>query len=371
MPGTQGVSLLGTELQGIRIDSNFKIIEDVKTNTKFYHKGEHILNVIVNKSVSKTMIEFAIKVCDLFIRISNLTSPDTWFQSQFRSSEKIDSTEIKVLFFFMKNIIKEKNTVPKLILIRYLKDVLWNDDNVTKTRIRSLYTIVFYSVLFTLFKTRKDIKPIVNLVCNDDWIELIYEECLDFLRSKVLPKKVITTQYDEIENDQYDDELSFKCKMLAIFYNYFCISKSNIFIIRKGQMPNIVKMISDNSSYSIEHFALNKCKKIYLTENLAFDIPQKYNKFIGNTFNFIFVSSKLNNDLMNYEIHKKIDIIKQRSSEVLCEYSLVAIEAAELSFQKCKGLKSSEDWDVYFKVSFESEYFNYVQRIIESLSGRW
>ena len=92
-------------------------------------------------------------------------------------------------------------------------------------------------------------------------------------------------------------------------------------------MNQLYKFITDETSFSIEHFVISESKEHLVRSSNLFDSYEIdrsiYNKYVNNFFNFIFIDQETNSMLSNFWLPEKIE--KLDTNTIKCEYSKMVI----------------------------------------------
>ena len=105
-----------------------------------------------------------------------------------------------------------------------------------------------------------------------------------------------------------------------------------------------------------------------------------YNKQIlknykNSIFNFIFIPRDINNDIENFDINRKIDILKSNLNNIKCDFSKMFIKEAEGLFPDLSQKFSASndlnaDINRYYNYDFMNEYNHLVIKIMVNLMKR-
>ena len=78
--------------------------------------------------------------------------------------------------------------------------------------------------------------------------------------------------------------------MLAAIYNYFEFT-DNMVKVKKGKYEELKEFITNDEVYSIEHFIINKSKKVNVNYDVLYEYPTEVYSYRNSLFNFIFIIS--------------------------------------------------------------------------------
>ena len=125
---------------------------------------------------------------------------------------------------------------------------------------------------------------------------MIEQICSYFSVGQITDSKILA-QYKLGRNEEEGD-YRFKCKSLATIYNYFAISNRKV-VVKKKMMDELYRFISDENTYSLEHFIISDSKSRIMKGDSYFEVYEideaVYKKYVNNIFNFIFLDKENDN----------------------------------------------------------------------------
>lgn len=360
----------------IQLREDFTISELVIVNGEKHYKGEHLIKVIQNNSYLLQSIKNINRFLEIITDVmSSGESPSLKFKSLFKTSD-IDDIEIKIIHNFTKKVMLDKNIVPKILIMKYVLEVLLEPKDEAKREYRKIYGMYLLAVIFTIFEGEKDIKKVAKVVKDKEWYDRAVEQSRSYFSLREIPKSKITVQYKLLDAED-DVNYMFRCKSLATIYNYFEI-RDNFVEIKKGKKGEVLTYISDSNKFSNEHFIVNNGGGYKLNEKSKI---QRYSsdikKYANSLFNFVFISKDLNQKLENRVLWNKIRFFMEEGhiEEVECEYSRMIVGLCKC-FTNPTNLAVEDEEDVvkeinsYYEGIFTKEFSNYASKVIENIENR-
>jgi hypothetical protein len=358
----------------VEFKDDFSIISPVEICGEKHFKGEHLIKVLCDKQYMLNSMEEIIKYIDVVQEIIDNERPSTRFKRLFSSNAGLDHDEIVVIHNFIKKILKDPYTVPKILMMKYVIEILLHSQNKVKSDYRKIYGLYLLAIVFSIFDNQKDIKPLTLTVKDGDWSGHVLTQLNQYFDNANQHMTKITAKYNITRKDDPID-YKFRCKSLATIYNFFEISSGTV-KIRAGEYRNLADFISNEDKYSVEHFIVNDGKKFKIEDVEDYypdDISKNYAKSI---FNFIFISQDLNNNLSYYTCKKKIAMLKKQ--DIKCNYSKMIIETARKFFANepepddstvdiNSRVRSIKD---YYEKDFPEAYGKYSNEVIDLLVKR-
>lgn len=354
---------------------NYKFKEDF-TLSEFeedskYYKGEHLIKVINDKNYMQksmnTINDYLKIICDIACN----DDQTEMFKNNFSN---IDDQERKVIFKLIKNIIKDPNLVPKVTLMKYIVEsiVLGNK---SKDECRRIYAVFFFTTFFNTFESKKERNTVYNLMKNDDWEGALINQIKKYFSNTNLTKANAALQYKyTLDNDDLDER--YRCKALASLYNYFEIKNEKICV---KDVSQLYKFLNDDNTYSIEHFIISnnrngKIKVNGLPDNM-YAIPRSFRKYKNSIFNFIFIDKDKNNELENYNVILKIQMLKEYNFQ--CEYSKMIFGIVKSFIDEKEDIRSLQyklsenSLNLFFEDKFIRLYVEFINLVFEKIVERF
>lgn len=347
-----------------------------------FRRKTHLIEVIDDNGYILKSIESLNKVVEIMIEIVNTSSPGDKFTELFRrvvGGKKIDYDELEIFHNFMKKILKDDKVLPKALLMKFILSVLIIENDKEKREFKKIYGVYLLAVLFIIFENKKNIDVFINVLkaSNDSWYEEALKEINSYFEaSKVTDNKIIS-QFRKGTNEEEED-YRFRCKSLATIYNFFIINNNEINISK--DLKKLKKFISDDEAFTTEHLIISqKNQKVAFYESeineedkkeVIYKIDQEiYKRYINSLFNFIFISRDINDQLENYWLPKKLEILNESSIE--CEYSKMVIDKLSDLSNIMKNKVTTEDYgkelDLFFYQEFKEKYIEYSRCVLNSV----
>lgn len=357
------------------LKSEFELKEE---STTVFRMKTHLIEVINDNTYMVDSIKSINKVIEIMIEIVDTNSPSDKFIKLFNNvagGKKIDSDELEVFHNFMKKILKDDKVLPKALLMKYILSILIKGTEKEKKEYKKIYGVYLLSVLFMIFENKKNIDVFMNVLKapDDFWYEEALKEINSYFEASKITDNKIISQFKKGTNEEEED-YRFRCKSLATIYNFFII-KENEITISKG-LKKLKKFISDDESFTIEHFIISqkKQKLVFIESKTEEEIEYKmdeeiYKRYVNNLFNFIFISRDINDQLKNYWLPKKLEILTKENID--CEYSKMVIkELKDLSNSMKKNINKenyNKDLNLFFYQEFKEKYIEYSRCVLNSV----
>ncbi|MDR7871647.1 MAG: DUF262 domain-containing protein [Tissierellaceae bacterium] len=339
-----------------------------------HYTGEHLIKVINDKGFMYSSIMEVNSFVEMIIDIINNQNASIKFKSHFSSSARMDNTEINVIHDFIKKIILDKERTPKVLVMKYVLSVLF-DNNSTKNDYRKIYAIYVLTSFFILFDSKKNSDRLHEIVKSDQWYELMILRIKYYFENKEISERRITAQYKCIsKDDEYDER--FRCISLATIYNFFELREEKVQI--KGNFEKLYEFVINNGrNFSLEHFIVNNSKKAKINISgtiYQYSYPTVIRKYADSLFNYIFIPKKLNDQIGNLHIVEKLNEIDLNMNEIGCEYSRMVIRVVKDNFEMYPDIfnftseeEAKDKLNQYYLEEFSSIYSTVATRIIEDL----
>lgn len=371
---------LDSKYKGLEFGTDFllnKNHKDPDTNNT-YRKGTHIIEVIDNKSYMRSAlgdINQIIPIILEIVRSSSITDKlkEFFFFIDSKGNKKpLDTTELKIIHNIMGKILKDSKVPPKALVMKYILLVLLRNKDKKKEDLRQIYAVYMFTVLFTIFQTKKSTDPFMNILMakEDTWYSELIKQINGYFSSDKITDGRLLAQYKLARNEDEED-FRFRCKSLATIYNYFKINNQKV-IIRKGMTSQLYRFITDDSSYSVEHFIISESKEHMIKSSGLFDSYEInksiYNKYVNNFFNFIFIDQETNSMLSNFWLPEKID--KLNTDAIQCEYSKMIIRNLSSLSKKFKERAKpdyKDNLDLFFSRDFKDLYIEYAKNVLDDV----
>lgn len=386
------------------LEEDFKTIEGRDRYENSFPKDTHLIQVLRdNRDLIKDLKRILSAAKMIRVILEN-QYPPAEFKSELNphilsGSDKLGTEAINCIFGLLQKVFKDANEVPKALALKYILDVLLNDELKNKSEVGSRKSIKqkYYSVfslyalacLFTMFASKKQGVQIYNAIKGSDW-ELEVSKCIKkFLNAEAILKNQTTIAYRTFCKNQNEDTRrdAWRCKAMATLYNFLFYDKNRkIYTFKKHE--ELFCFLEDNVRFSLEHFLLNDslgCTITTLTTPVMY--PASIKKYIGSMFNFIYISKKINSLILkNRCLPEKIQILNKNGqaynqlsdnevvlveqNPITCTYSKMVLELLQSEtnlfcrYNEVCNTHDSEKIEQYFETEFEIEYSEFVECIV-------
>ena len=287
----------------------------------------------------------------------------------------IDSSEYDVISNYLAKILLGDKVIFKSLVVKYILTLtgLTNDISYNKKQIKDIYAIILYINLYLILKNKKDIVNIIPILKENSIHNKIMEEIVTFTSGSYPIGNYAVSINENNESDQ-----RYNAQILASIYNFYQIKGDKV-VIRGGNFEKLKNYLSDKNNFSIEHFLINASGKFLIfkrNENQTILYNKQILKNYKNSiFNFIFIPRDINNDIENFDINRKIDILKSNLNNIKCDFSKMFIKEAEGLFPDLSQKFSASndlnaDINRYYNYDFMNEYNHLVIKIMVNLMKR-
>ena len=355
------------------------MISEIELNGVKHYSGEHIIKVIHNNGYMLQSLRNINRFLNIILDVMNNESPSRYFKDLFCHSARVDNIEIKIIHNFIRKIMKDKGVVPKVLIMKYILEVMFERNGKTKEDYRKIYGVYLLAVLFTVFESDKNIKKVLGVVRETEWYTKAVDQSRSyFSRSKISISR-ITAQYKIVDSDDTENYM-FRCKSLATIYNFFEIRTNTVCIIN-GKMSELEAYVSDNNRFSTEHFIINQSGVFNINEDTnSRKYPSEIRKYANSIFNFIFINRQLNQDLENHTLSRKIRIIDEgkaaNASIIECEFSNMIVERCRIDFAGLVGLQvdnidiTAKEMESFYQNDFIQVFSDYALEVIKQIGDK-
>lgn len=371
---------LDNKYKGLEFGTDFllnKNYKDPDTNNT-YRKGTHIIEVVDDKSYMRSSLDDINQISRIILEIVRSSSiTDTlkelfFFIGSKGNKKYLDTIELKIIHNIMGKILKDSKIPPKALVMKYILLVLLRNENKKKEDLRQIYAVYMFTVLFTIFQNKKSIEALMNILKakEDTWYSELIKQINGYFSSDKITDSRLLAQY-KLGQNETEEDFRFRCKSLATIYNYFFINNHKV-IIRNGKTNQLYKFITDDSSYSVEHFIISESKEHIIKSSHLFDSYEInrsiYNKYVNNFFNFIFIDQETNSSLSNFWLPEKID--KLNIDTVKCDYSKMIIQklsSLSKEFEERAKPNYKDNLDLFFSRDFKDLYIEYAKKVLDDV----
>lgn len=352
----------------------FLLLEECEIDNTQHYIGEHIIKVLNSNSYMKKALGDLICYLEIVIDIVESSGPSDRFKKLYEGEKSLDSIEYTIIQNLMKKILLDKDAVPKALIMKYVLDVLMKN-GAKKQDSKKIYGIFMYTTLFMVFDSKKDGDKIYNIVKQDDWYGSLIVGIYSYFDSHIIQENKIVAQYTyTLKEDDLDERI--RCKSLAVIYNFFEIDDGFV-KIKKGKYDELKEFIMDDTEFSIEHFIINKGKKVEIGYAKKYEYLTETYKYRGSLFNFIFIDKKMNKKLSDNHVEYKVELLNREGYIFKCEYSKMIFEKVKDTFGEYPVFSSCKDFDEgkecldnYYQTEFKQSYSTFVGEVISSLIER-
>ena len=314
-------------------------------------------------------------------------------------SDKLQSEAINCIFGLLQKILKDSNEVPKSLALKYILDILLNEEikNDSDTSSRKSIKRKYYSVfslyalacLFTMFASKKQGEQIYNAIKGVNWEPEVAKCIRKFSNADSILKNQTTIAYRTFCKNQSEETRrdAWRCKAMATLYNFLSYDLNlNSYTFKKHE--ELFGFLDDDKCFSLEHFLLNDsmgCTTSTLITPVIY--PSTIKKYIGSMFNFIYVSKSINGPILkNRCLPEKLQILNKKGqaydlltsdqialieqNPITCAYSKMVLELMQTDsslfsrYREVCDTHNSKQIEEYFESEYEGEYSDFVGRVV-------
>lgn len=373
--------------KGLEFGEDFLLKKEFKTREpkpQFFREGIHIIELIRNKAYMLNSLRNLNNAIEIMTEIVSSNSFTQTFKNYFLCTGKgknaqFDPKELAIIHNITKKILKDAHILPKALVMKYILSINLGQGPHEKSHLQRIYGVYLLAVLFTIFENKKSKEVLLNVLKADDtnWYTELINQIQSYFSSERITDNRLLAQYKLAANEEEDD-YRFRCKSLATIYNYFTITNGTVDII-KGKMNQLFTFITNDDSFSVEHFIISKAqsgKSILVIDGQPLEYeydPKFYRKYLNSLFNFIFIPQELNSKLKNYWLPEKLDQIDL--SELKCDYTRMYLEKVQELSSLMKGIpqdaaRCKDDLDLYFSRDFKEQYIAFAKNILNTVIAK-
>lgn len=359
--------------KNITFGQDFVIRDQVQIEQTRFYPGQHIIKIVNGISFWMNSIDSIIEFLKRAIGIIEGNYSSEIFRNLFNEEADINDKEQKLIYIIISKLLRGENVVPKLLLLKYITDIIQFKEGMSKEDYRKIYGIYVVTTYFNLFETKKNSDTMTKIVRTENWYTALCEQIKGYTNENQIGKGRVTAQFKYLVDAEEEEEQKFQCQALAAIYNYFQV-KDNLVKIRN--VDNLIDFFENNREFSLEHFIINNSAKCKIMEQKpVYNYPSKIRKYRNSIFNYIFISSALNRDLDNKIIKEKLDYLVDTYVEGFnCEYSKMIITLIKSIFTFPELGESYEEkievLDNYFDREFTNQYFEFANAVIGKIAER-
>ena len=386
------------------LEESFRDIEEQGIYGNIFPKDTHLIQVLRD---SRDLIRDLGKISNaaklIRIIIENPHPPAEFINElnpYIRSgSDKLGDEAIKCIYGLLQKILKDSNEVPKALALKYIIDILSNEElknnsdaslrKDIKKKYYSIFSLYALACLFTMFATKKQGEQIYNAIKGENW-EWKVSRCIEkFSNLETISGSQTVMAYRTFCKNQNEDPRrdAWRCKAMATLYNFlFYDQNTKIYTFNKHE--ELFKFLENKECFSLEHFLLNESMGCSVSSIAA---PVKYpvivKKYIGSMFNFIYITKCINGSILrNRCLPEKLQILNKsgqsydqlsedeitliEQNPVTCAYSKMVLEllqGEQSLFSKYKEVCETQEVgqvERYFRFYFEEEYRDFVNFVV-------
>ena len=372
--------------KGLEFNDSFQLKKEFKTkedDPQVFQKGYHIVELINSKKYMLVAFDKLNRALEIMIQIAESASITSKIEALFPCVDnkgkpsRLETVELKVIHNLIKKVLRDKNLLPKALIMKYILTTLLDQEPKTKEIYRRIYGVYLLSVLFVVFENTKSKDVLLGVLKSDD--EVWYTEAVEQINSYFDLDKItdarLQAQFKLGTNEEEEDN-RFRCKSLATVYNFFVVEKDSV-VIRKKKISELHKFVTDDEAFSVEHFIINDSSKhiakvCYGDKTMDYTYEDKfYKRYVNSIFNFLFIPGKLNEQLENYWLPQKRKMIMEEA-ELKCEYSKMIMEKSEaLSDSMYTALTVAADpkdgLDLFFARDYKEKYIVFAKDVLKTI----
>lgn len=317
-----------SQFDGVSFNQHFKI---TKTKAPAFYVEQHIIEALQDNAFIKTMLEKLGSYIDFCIDVVSSKGNSGSFSNQFNPAVKLDDNDYFVFHNFIKKVIMDTDEVPKVLILKYYLEILYDCHRKTKADYELLYSLYTLAFLFTIFVNKKSSEPMYDLISKNDWKNELIKEIKSYNEDKSFTDKKLQSRYRVILNlDGISYE--YRAKTMATLYNFFELQDSGV-VLKNGCGEKLKEYLT-SSDFTTEHFLVNKSRTVQYHDNgkksIKEKIPSGISKFYNSIFNFIFIKRDDNSSFENSAVGNKLEILEK--AEIKCEYSKYYIDLLKKEF---------------------------------------
>jgi len=376
-----------SEYKGLEFDENFYLKKEYSSSssTHTFRKGSHIIEVIDSNQYMIASLENLNKIVKIMLDFVSSSAITDNCKKLFEINSKIciDSEELHIIHNLIGKILKDKNLLPKALIMKYFLEIFLSVETKTRNDYKKIYGVYMLSVLFTIFENKKSKDLLLTILKSphNAWYNEIVTQVQAYFSSDKITDNRLLAQYKLSTNEELED-YRFRCKSLASIYNFFEI-KNNYISLSKGSVPLFHQFLTNNYIFSMEHFIFSNSKNKAILFTLKSGNTYEYiyseslqKRYVNNLFNFIFIPKTKNSDLTNKCLPEKIQQLENEAIE--CLYSKMVIQKAHLISEKIAKILdevSNESelknrLDLYFMRDFKDDYITFARTVLDEVIKR-
>ena len=370
------------EQQKLKFGEDFSISTNLQYEGKKFFKGTHLVEVLGDISYVKQSLRRLKSAIEIMNDIISTSGPSDKFKNLFKCQEKIDSTQVILVYDFFQRILLDREIVPKIFVLKYILEFCDGAEH-QKREYDSAYSIFAAASLFILFATKKDGEQFYKIVQALDWIDKLNEWIKAFVSGVELTKGRMMAVYRFTEDEEETSNMfqSVRCKALAMLHNYFVFKtdadRKKYVSIKNGD--ELLSYLTNKEAYNLEHLIIPDGKIINIQTdqiNFEYTFSKKFGKYRDFLFFYIFIPKNLKRDIGHLSFVIKVKKLAEHQNEIHCDYSLCYLSILKesklfMEFPRLEQIDSKEDaeecLDGYFEERFEDDFYEFAKALIAKI----
>ena len=370
------------EQQKLKFGEDFSISTNLQYEGKKFFKGTHLVEVLGDISYVKQSLRRLKSAIEIMNDIISTSGPSDKFKNLFKCQEKIDSTQVMLVYDFFQRILLDREIVPKIFVLKYILEFCDGAEH-QKREYDSAYSIFAAASLFILFATKKDGEQFYKIVQALDWIDKLNEWIKAFVSGVELTKGRMMAVYRFTEDEEETSNMfqSVRCKALAMLHNYFVFKtdadRKKYVSIKNGD--ELLSYLTNKEAYNLEHLIIPDGKIINIQTdqiNFEYTFSKKFGKYRDFLFDYIFIPKNLKRDIGHLSFVIKVKKLAEHQNEIHCDYSLCYLSILKesklfMEFPRLEQIDSKEDaeecLDGYFEERFEDDFYEFAKALIAKI----
>ena len=370
------------EQQKLKFGEDFSISTNLQYEGKKFFKGTHLVEVLGDIRYVKQSLRRLKSAIEIMNDIISTSGPSDKFKNLFKCQEKIDSTQVMLVYDFFQRILLDREIVPKIFVLKYILEFCDGAEH-QKREYDSAYSIFAAASLFILFATKKDGEQFYKIVQALDWIDKLNEWIKAFVSGVELTKGRMMAVYRFTEDEEETSNMfqSVRCKALAMLHNYFVFKtdadRKKYVSIKNGD--ELLSYLTNKEAYNLEHLIIPDGKIINIQTdqiNFEYTFSKKFGKYRDFLFDYIFIPKNLKRDIGHLSFVIKVKKLAEHQNEIHCDYSLCYLSILKesklfMEFPRLEQIDSKEDaeecLDGYFEERFEDDFYEFAKALIAKI----
>lgn len=299
------------------ITDSYQLDKKIVLDSKTYNKGTNIEELIKDDDFYENML---INLLEFYKFMNIIVSCGSGVDSNFKKyfdlgtkKEAIDNDTITNIYFILNDIIKNKDVIPKLLVMKFFVEIILKRTEKTKADFKIIYPI---NVLCSLFSagTHKDRGQLVGLIVSSDWENNIKNKAQEKLNAFSTNISFSRTN-KEIKNPnpklKSANGQNLAKRLHALSYVYGVSGNKNS---PSKFKENKVKEFYCSTTFNCEHFYVNQSLKIshsYKGESIIANLDSKFKSKMTHISNYLMLDKTVNTSIGNKPVNEKIKLINE------------------------------------------------------------